>query len=129
MKYMNNEYVRFIIAGIINVISTYVLYLLFLTLLNYIVSYTLSYIFGIAISYYLNSSFVFHTSFSWKKALQYPTVYVVQYIIGAACLYVFVKLLHLAPTTAPFLVMMITIPIVFVMSRFILKGDQHNPNK
>ena len=59
-KLTNKEFARFIVSGGLNTFVTYLIYLGLLFILDYRVSYTISYIFGIFISYWLNVKFVFH---------------------------------------------------------------------
>jgi putative flippase GtrA len=124
MKYINREFVRFVLVGGLNTLLGYALYAFFLLFLAYTIAYTASYVLGIFISYYLNTRFVFRMSFDWKKALQYPAVYVAQYILGVLCLYFLVEFLHVNKLLASPLTIMLTIPATFLMSRFIIKGRQ-----
>ncbi len=121
-KFINSEFLRFLITGGINTGSSFVLYLLFKLVLPYTIAYVIAYFCGIAVSYYLNSTFVFHQPLHWKKALQFPLVYVVQLLVGEVLLVVWVERLHVDPDIAPILVVICTIPITFILSRYIIKG-------
>jgi len=121
-KYINSEFLRFVISGAINTGSSYLLYLLLLLFLPYSIAYTLSYFSGIVLSYYLNSRFVFHQALDWKKAVQYPLVYAVQYLASFLLLTLFVQVLHISDVIAPILVVLASIPLTFSLSRRIIKG-------
>ncbi len=121
-KFINSEFFRFLIVGGTNTVITYGLYLLLLLIMPYSAAYSIEYLAGITISYYLNSRFVFHQPLQWKKAFQFPLVYVVQYIAGIVILSLSVEILHISTEIAPLLVLALTVPMTFVLSRLIIKG-------
>ena len=123
-RFINSEFLRFVISGVINTGTSYVLYRLFLLLLplSYSTLYVIAYICGIVVSYYLNSRFVFHQPLHWKKALQFPLVYVVQLSVSYLLLILWVERLHAGADIAPILVVICTIPLTFLLSRHIVKG-------
>jgi putative flippase GtrA len=125
MKFTNpnlSEYARFLICGAANTGLTYVLYVLFLLLLSYKWSYSLAYGGGIAISYFLNSHFVFQQPVALAKFLKYPVVYLVQYLLGLIILYICIDLMGISKWLAPLLVIVISLPVTFVLSKLIIKG-------
>ena len=124
MRYTNKEFIKFAVVGLINTATTYIIYILLLNFLSYGISYTISYIGGIFISYVLNSYYVFKEKLNAKKMIQYPLVYLVQYGINAVMLYLLVGWLSMREEYAPLLVIIITIPITFILSRLIIK-KQH----
>jgi putative flippase GtrA len=115
------EYASFLVCGAANTIITYALYALFLLVMSYKFSYSLSYICGIVISYYLNSIFVFQERVSLIKFLQYPVVYIVQYLLGIVILYLCVDVLGVSKWLAPAVVIIISLPVTFLLSKFIIK--------
>nr|WP_253947847.1 GtrA family protein [Paenibacillus ehimensis] len=117
---MNKEFVKFIISGLVNTLATYVVYLLFLNISTYTVSYSVSYFLGILLSYYLNSKFVFNERMSTKKLIRYPIVYISQYLINTIGLYLLVNF-GISEKIAPIIIICITIPITFVLSKLIIK--------
>lgn len=121
MTFINREFSRFVFVGAANTLLGYVIYAAALLIAPYIVAYTISYVAGIFISYYLNSRFVFKADLSLAKAVQYPLVYVVQYLIGVSLLQLFVETLGLSALIAPILVVACTLPLTFVLSRLIIK--------
>lgn len=126
MKFINRETISFLIVGSVNTLASYLLYLLFLPFFNYSVSYTISYILGVFLSYFLNSVFVFKEPLSWKKALTFPVVYLAQYIISLVSIIIMVDILGMSEIISPLISIVITIPIVFIMSRKIIKGKSKN---
>lgn len=122
MKFMNREFIRFVIIGGINTGSTYFIYLLLLNFLNYSISYTVSYLFGIVISYFLNTYVVFKEKISLKKFIKFPIVYIVQYLINIIMIYIFVENFEFSNKVVPLLTIIITIPVTYTISRLIVRG-------
>lgn len=122
MSLMNQECIRFAGVGLLNSAAGYALYLLLLRFLSYPVSFALTYAAGIFISYALHSRFVFRRSLEWNKALRYPAVYGIQYILSALLLWAAVEFLAVDPRIAALLAVALTVPVVFWMSRRIIKG-------
>ena len=56
----------------------------------------------------------------WRSALYYPLVYLLQFLISFVLLKVLIDLLHAPVWFSPLLVLVITIPATFVLSRFII---------
>lgn len=122
MRPMNPEWLRFAAVGLFNTAAGYVLYLLLLRFLSYAESYALTYAAGIFISYGLNSRFVFRRSLKLGKALRFPVVYGVQYVLSASALWVAVELLAVDPRIAALLAVALTVPVVFLLSRRVIRG-------
>jgi len=126
MKFTNlniKEYASFMMVGAVNTGLTYALYALFLFLTPYKLSYSLAYVCGIIISYYLNSQFVFKQPVTLAKFLKYPVVYIVQYLLGIFILYICVDLLAISKWLAPIVVIVISLPVTFGLSKMIIKGQ------
>ncbi|MBI5006865.1 MAG: GtrA family protein [Nitrosomonadales bacterium] len=120
-KATHSEFLRFLLVGGSNTLLGYVLYLLFLYFMPYLYAYTLSYCIGIVFSYVMNSRFVFRQPLSLARFLQFPVVYVIQYGLGIAILWLLAGRLAIAPELAMLGVVAVTIPVTFLTSRFILK--------
>lgn len=112
---------RFLVAGAINTACTFALYWLLLPALGYGPAYTISFAAGIALSYVLNSLFVFRSGVSLKTAAIFPSVYLVQYLFGLLVLWVWVDVLKLPAAWGVFATVALSLPITFAMSRWILK--------
>lgn len=117
------EFAGFGLVGAANTVATYAVYAVLLFLFPYKVSYSLAYVSGILISYYLNSRLVFREPVSLLKFIKYPIVYVVQYLLGIAILYVAIDILGFSQWLAPLAVIVISLPITFFLSRLIIKGQ------
>lgn len=121
MKSFSPQFARFLVVGVINTVLGYGLYLVAVQLMDYRWAYTLSYVVGITISFLLNTLFVFRERLSFRKFLQFPAVYVVQYVAGLAMVWLLVSRMGLAEALAPLVVIPATIPITYILSRTIIK--------
>jgi putative flippase GtrA len=125
--FLHKELGRFLVAGGINTAFSFSLYFLFNLVVHYQLAYWLAYVGGILFSFWLNSRWVFRTAMNWKTFLAFPLVYLFQYGFGAVLLHVFVEMLGLSEWWSPLLVIFLSVPVTFVMSRFILKGKMAPP--
>ena len=91
--------------------------------LPYPIAYTIFYIVGVFISYYLNARFVFREKRRLSKALQFPIVYLAQYLIGLGLLYLLIEVAHLSKFLAPIIIVLVTVPCTYVLSRCVIKGS------
>jgi putative flippase GtrA len=114
---------RFIVAGVLNALAGYSLYAVLLFFLPYLVAYSIAYVFGILLSYFLNSKLVFDRRLTWSKAAAYPLVYLVQYLLGTSCLYVLVNVFRVNKLVAPLLAVLLTIPATYLLNRKIITGQ------
>lgn len=121
MKYLNKEFSNFVVVGITNTAVTYIIYLVFLSFFEYNIAYGISYLSGIVISFILNGKYVFKTQLTIIKALKYPVVYIVQYLINLVVLNLLIKYIYINEVIAPLIVIIISIPITFTLSKIILK--------
>ena len=120
--FRKSEFARFLLAGGINTAFSYSLYFLFNLVVHYQLAYWLAFVAGVLFSYWLNSRWVFTTTMNWKTFLSFPLVYVFQYGIGAVLLYVLVEQLSMSEWWAPLVVILFSVPVTYVMSRFIFTG-------
>ncbi|WP_411735476.1 GtrA family protein [Paenibacillus sp. M2] len=121
-KHLNKEFLKFLISGGINTLATYLMYLLLLLFYNYSISYSISYVAGIFLSYYLNSVFVFKEKISFRKFLKFPVVYIVQYLVNMLLMYILVEYAQMHAQIVPLVAMVITVPITFLLSKMIIKS-------
>jgi putative flippase GtrA len=124
MRFFEREPVRFVLAGGFNTVVTYVVYLALLSVVNYAVAYTVTYVAGVFFAYYLSARFVFRRPIQWRHAIQYPLVYVLQYVSGMTLTAALVEGLNLNARYAPALVIVLTLPLTFVTARWIVKREK-----
>lgn len=116
-----NRFFRFLVTGGLNTIATYGLYVALKTLVDYQIAYFLSYVSGIVFAFFLSTLFVFEKRISLRTFVRFPLVYVAQYVLGAGLLGLFVEQFGLSPTFSPLLIIVLTLPGSFFLSRLILK--------
>ena len=117
----HHAFLRFLLAGAINTGLTWCLYLILLLFLEYKTSYTLSYITGLFISYLINRYFVFKEHRGISSILLFPLIYLAQYILGLFIVWFWVEQIKMSSTFAPIVSIIISIPITFVLSKFVFK--------
>jgi putative flippase GtrA len=85
----------------------------------YWASYSITFIGGVVMSYYLNRKFVFGSHRGWKSVILFPLVYVVQYFLGLLILWLWVDKAGLSEKTGPLVVIGITTLATYAMSHWI----------
>lgn len=118
---LKSEFARFLLTGATNTAASYSVYLLLQLWLPYGLAFTMAYVFGVFFSYWLNTRWVFRTKASLKSFLAFPSVYIVQYLCNMVLLYVLVDHWGASQQWAPLVVIVATIPVTFLMSRYIIK--------
>jgi putative flippase GtrA len=115
------QFARFLAAGAVNTGLTYAIYLLLLALAPYFVAYSVAYASGIAISYLLQTRFVFRTERRVATALKFPLVYLAQYAVGSAVIVLLVEAAGVRESIAAIVAIVVSIPVTFVLSRIVLQ--------
>lgn len=121
------RWLSFLVGGGLNTGLTYCLYLFLSYLIDYQVAYAIAYAAGIIFAYFFNSKVVFKVEQSWLGMLIYPTIYLVQYILGALLLGLLVEYLHLHKAIAPILVIVLLLPSSYFLNKMVLKAT-HKKN-
>jgi len=121
------EITKFLIVGLINTALAYGVYVLLVAFLAYKIAYCIAYIAGFLCSYFLNTKWVFRSEVSWKSFFSFPLVYAAQFLINLVSLHLLVEE-FLIPVKIAFLpVIVLSIPITFLMSRYIIKSPAGRP--
>ena len=115
------DLIKFVVGGGINTAFTYGLYFGLQVIMPYQVAYALAFATGIVFSYWFNATIVFNTPVSWKGFFAFPLVYLAQYLLSAVLLSVFVERFCIPQNVAPLVVIIVTIPITFVLTRWFLR--------
>lgn len=123
LKQTHYEIIKFVIVGGINTLDYYLVYLILLKLLHihYMVSHIIGFVVSFIISYYLNCYFVYRVKPTLKKFLSFPLTQVVNMGMQSLFLYIFVRRFNFPSEIAPFVGLIVTIPITFILSKWILK--------
>lgn len=119
--------VRFLIGGAINTIATLVAYWSLLTVMSYPVAYTVSFVAGIISGFAINTVFVFRAPWNWRKLLAFPLVHGVNYLCGMLVVAVSVRFLGIDAWLAPLLAIAATLPINYLMTKFVIAGKSSVP--
>lgn len=118
-RFFELQVVRFMITGSLSTLMMLGVYVLLNLVMKYQISYLIAYVFTVIVSYFLNTLFVFKTPVSLSSFLQFPLVYLVQYIAGALLLEVFVRL-GFSVTFAPLVIIILLLPVTFWLSRIVM---------
>ena len=96
-----------------------------------LISTTIAYFLSSIIGYVLNDKMVFKQKNKNELAIiRYYIVYGTSYLLNMLCMYFYVDVLQLSQYIAPLLVLLITVPYNFILSRlWVFKGDDKNGKK
>jgi len=119
-KNIQSEFARFLLAGATNTLLSYLLYWFLLKFIVYLIAYSIAYCIGIATSYFLNVYFVFRKRANLTSFIKFPAVYIIQYCLGVGMLWLLVDRAGIDPAIAMIGVIIATIPVTFLASRFVL---------
>ena len=97
-KIRNNTFIGFAVVGAINTGFSFIIYLLLLKLdLYYISASVIAYIAGIAVSYILNTKFVFRQEKTFANLSKFVSVYLTALVINISLLYFLVNIVGFNP--------------------------------
>ena len=97
-KIKDSSFFCFALVGAINTGFSFIIYILLLRLdLYYIIASVLAYIAGIAVSYLLNTKFVFKEEKTIKNLSKFVSVYLTALVINTGLLYALVNLIGFNP--------------------------------
>jgi len=121
------EYIKFNIVGMSNFAVSQLIYLTLYLLfkINYIVSYTITTVFSVCVSYFFNSKFTFkQEKYSLSKFLLNILIYICEYLINMTAILFLVNIIGLNKIIAPIIAPVFsTIPVFFLM-RFVIKVNK-----
>ena len=125
-RIIDRESVRYVLAGGFNNAATYAAYLVLLPHTGYAIAYSLTYVAAILVGYYLTARFVFRGPLRWQHAIQFPLVYVVQYLLGITLTTALIEGAQVDANIAPALAIVIAVPFTFWLARWIIKRKQRS---
>ncbi len=111
---------RFLGIGMINTVFAYFIFIILFQFLNYNISYSVSFISTIILSYFLNSKYVFKQKLSIRKFIKFPLVYIVQYIFGIIVLNILNIYFQTSNYINMLIVTIVSIPLTFILSKKII---------
>ncbi|WP_416145442.1 GtrA family protein [Planococcus koreensis] len=124
LKRLNTEFNRFVVVGVINTLTYYSIYLLLHkgAGLPYLLAHVLGFLISLNVSFFLNSYVTYKVKPTLKKYLYFPLTQAVNMSVSTVLIYVFVEFMHLSSNIAPFVAVLFTVPITFLVSSRIMKG-------
>ncbi len=114
------QLLTFALVGVINTVTYYSLYLLFLIRLPYLAAHLLAFILSMTGSFFLNARFTYRIRPTWRKFLLFPLTNATNFVVTTAGVYVIVDVLHAGNRFAPLLASAAAIPVTFVVSRTVM---------
>ncbi len=116
-------FLRFIAVGALNTALTFGCYVALVHFVHYQLAYAIAYAAGIVLQFLLHSRLVFRVPMRLANLAGYPPIHVVLYSFGAALLHVLVARMGMDSRIAPLLVIGLSIPLSFVLTRAWLARD------
>ncbi|WP_232454613.1 GtrA family protein [Domibacillus aminovorans] len=125
MRRTGQEFIRFIVIGVINTFNYYMIYLLLhaMAVFSYMYSHVIAFLFSFVLSFFLNSYFTFKVKPTLVKFLKFPLSQAFNFSISSLFMYVFVEYFHISSTITPILAVFITVPMTFILTGKILKKE------
>lgn len=126
------EFTRFGIVGVVAVIVHYGIYMLLLLAMGMDwraaagtdwhtnIAYTIGYLISLVCNLWLTAHFTFREKITWKRSGGFILSHAVNYLIHMVLLNVYLWM-GIAEWLAPFLVLLIAVPVNFVLVRFAFK--------
>lgn len=123
-RLLQGNFFRFLVSGGINTLVTYLIYLVLLNVASYQLSYSIAYVSGIGISYFLNRWYVFQAHRGMRSILLYPLVYMVQYGLGLLVLWIWIDKMALNAKAGPLIVVIVSVPMTYILSKLVFGGKK-----
>jgi len=116
-------------VGGLNTVLSYLIYLIFVYFISYLIAYTIAFALSIVISYSLNTYYVFNAPWRWRKLVQFPIVYLVQYIASILLMSLLIEYMAVDERVAPLVVVVLVLPITYVLSKWVIQEKMPGPVK
>lgn len=120
IKILNKPFFRFVIVGVFNTAN----YFMMFTILNnigvsYILAHLCAFLYSAFVSYFLTSYYTFKTKPSLKTMVRFPITYLPNLILSTLGTIILVENNLLSESIASLVVMIVSIPITFIISKVI----------
>lgn len=117
---ITGEVIRFGTVGLLATALHYGIYYLLQRYIPVNIAYTIGYVLSFIANFYLTAFFTFRSAPSWKKMIGMGGAHAVNYALHIILLNLFL-FIGIPAIWAPFPVFAITIPINFILVRFVFK--------
>ncbi|MBA3537977.1 MAG: GtrA family protein [Tatlockia sp.] len=118
-KTVNKQTISFAIAGLISTGIMFGIYVILYKHIYFQYAYFIAYCISVIALYFMNSA-VFKKEISLQTSLEFPLIYLLQYVLSAASLEFFVWL-GVSETYAPLLIILILLPLTFLLNRIVFR--------
>ena len=118
---MLKKLIKYILAGFSNTFFSYLIYCIFVFLLNYKISYLISVIASIIYTYQVNTNLVFKVKRNSRVRYLFFIVYLIQIIVGIFLIDLWINKFHFSKFLAPILNIIFISPVVFLLSNLLSK--------
>ena len=114
----------FAITGILSTLIMFGLYVMLYQFINYQYAYLIAYTISVIALYFMNR-FVFKGIMSLETILEFPLIYLLQYVLGAISLE-FIVWLGFSVTYAPLVIVIILLPVTFILNRIVFSKHKRS---
>ncbi|MBH1964352.1 MAG: GtrA family protein [Comamonadaceae bacterium] len=118
---------RYLVAGAVNTAIGYLLYLALLQVTSYRMAYVMSFVAGIGLSYLLMRFAVFRTSGRRFSPVWVAASHLMQLALGLAVVEIWVSVLGGPPALAALAAVVVCVPLMFLVQRWIFFGGGKAP--
>lgn len=115
---------RFLMAGALNTIATWLIYIFLLEFLSYLVSYTIAYAIGVLIASVLYRFFVFEEKAINHGYILISLLYVAQYILGIAVAALWTERIGGPVELAPIVSLLVVYPMMYMAANLIFRTGE-----
>lgn len=125
MRFINKEFLKFIVVGGLNTAIYYIIFLLCLHLLSvhYFFAHIVAVVISIVCSFFLNSKYTYNVKPTWNKFLYFPLTQLVNIVVTMFLLLLLVESLQVSSQLAPLAALVVTIPLTFFITGRVLKSS------
>ncbi|WP_050182362.1 GtrA family protein [Domibacillus robiginosus] len=123
MPSIPNEFLKFIIVGVINTGHYYAVYILMLHVwgLNFFAAHMIGFTSSLIGSFFLNTLYTYKVKPTWSAFVRFPLTQLFNTGMTAVLLYLFVEQFHMNSSIAPLAAVFFTLPVTFILTGRILK--------
>jgi putative flippase GtrA len=122
------EIIRFSVVGVLVTAIHYVVYWLLQLVVNVNIAWTAGYIAGFVVNYYLSAYYIFREKTSVENGAGFGGAHLVNYFLQMVLLNFFIWL-GFSATMAPIGVYAVSIPVNFLLVRFVFKHFKRKGSK